>query len=374
MLRQKYSTIAAFNAAWNLQIADFEALADKGLPVTTQAAFADMQTYTEVFLDTYFRFLAETFRKYDKNHLMVSNRWQPGTANNETLCRIAGKYMDVISINYYTWGVDRSFVERLYKWTGGKPQMWSEFFYSSGAESNAASYNLDLATQTLRGQAYRNYVEQAAALGFVVGIEWFSLVDQAVTGRWFSKLNGERANNGLFNVCDRPYDLMLREMAKSHEVIYEVLLNGKKPFALDDPPFGSGDAKARRQAQAGRVQTGSLKIDGLADGWPGRPPERVSGNDRLVLGKDSGGLEATFKLAWDAEYLYVIVNITDSTPLSSKSVGAELWQGDGVELFLGSENLGQPGTLLFTDHQVLLGGHAQVKRGSTHVVNAAKQP
>jgi hypothetical protein len=282
--------------------------------------------------------------------------------------------MDVISINYYTWGVDRSFIERLYKWTGGKPQMWSEFFYSSGPESNAASYNLDLASQKLRGEAYRNYVEQAAATGYVVGIEWFSLVDQAVTGRWFSKLNGERANNGLFNACDRPYDEMLREMARSHSVIYEVLLDGKKPFALDDPRFASSGTKARRQVQAGRVPAGSLKIDGLSDGWPGRPPERVSGSDRLVIGRDGEGLEATFKLAWDAENLYVIVNITDPTPLNSKSEGAMLWQGDGVELFIGSERLDQPGTLLFTDHQVLLGAHVHVKPSSTHVVKAPTQP
>ena len=219
MLQQKYPTIAEFNAAWNLQMADFGALADKGLPVTTRAAFADMQAYTEVFLDAYFRFLAETFRKYDKNHLMVSNRWQPGTANNETLCRIAGKYMDVISINYYTWGVDRSFVERLHKWTGGKPQMWSEFFLLERRREQRRVLQPRSGHADFARPGLRNYVEQAAALGFVVGIEWLSLVDQAVTGRWFSKLNGERANNGLFNVCDRPYDPMLREMAKSHEVV-----------------------------------------------------------------------------------------------------------------------------------------------------------
>ncbi len=373
MLQKKYPTIAEFNTAWNLQAADFASLADKGLPVSTKAAFADMQEYTELFLDTYFKFLTETFRKYDKNHLMVSNRWQPGTANNEALCRIAGKYMDVISINYYTWGIDKNFVERLYKWSGGKPQMWSEFFYSSGAESNPASYNLDMATQKLRGEAYRNYVEQAASLGFVVGIEWFTLIDQAVTGRWFSKLDGERANSGLFNTCDRPYDTCLREMAKSHEVIYDVLLNGKKPFTLEDPRFAGGAGKTRKHVQAGSVPAGSIKIDGLADGWPGRPPERVT-SDRLVVGKDGKGLEASFKIAWDADNLYLLINVTDPTPLNNTLQGDKLWNGDGVELFIGSEKLDQPGTLLFSDHQVLLAGRTDVKSGSTHIVNAAKQP
>ena len=56
--------------------------------------------------------------------MLIGNRWQPGTANDETLCRVAGRHMDVISINYYTAGVDRKFITRLYGWTGGKPQFW----------------------------------------------------------------------------------------------------------------------------------------------------------------------------------------------------------------------------------------------------------
>lgn len=374
MLQAKYKDIAAFNTAWNVQVAGFDALADKGLPVSTKAAFADMQAYTELFLDTYFRFLTETFRAHDKNHLMVSNRWQPGTANNEALCRAAGKYMDVISINYYAMGIDKSFVTRLYDWTGGKPQMWSEFYYTSGAESNAAPTSMDMATQKARGEAYRQYVEQGAATGFVVGIEWFTLIDQAVTGRWFSKLGGERANTGLFNACDRPYDACLREMAKAHAAVYDVWLGKSKPFVIDDPRFTGGAGKTRKLLQAGKIAAGDvMKVDGLADGWPGRPPELI-GSDRIVGGKDGKGLEAAFKVSWDASNLYLLVNITDPTPLNNGRHGEGLWDGDGVELFIGSEKLDQPGTLLYSDRQVLLGGVAEVKPDSRHVVNAAKQP
>ncbi len=372
-LRAKYAAIDDFNAAWGLQAESFDALADTGLPVTTKAAFADMQDYTGLFLEEYFRFLAETFRKHDKNHLMVANRWQPGTANNETLCRIAGKHMDVISINYYTLGIDRGFVERLYRWTGGKPQMWSEFYYTAAAESNVAGSSMDMESQQRRGEAYRQYVEQAAALGFVVGVEWFTLIDQAVTGRWFSRLDGERNNTGLFNVCDRPYDACLREMAKTHEAIHDVWLGRREPFRIDDPRFSGRAAGTRRTAQAGRVGAGTMKIDGLVNDWPGRPPELV-GADRLVAGKDAAGFGAAFKLAWDADNLYLLVNVTDPTPLNNRREGAELWDGDCVEIFLGSEQLDQPGSLLFSDRQILLGAHPRPKPRSTHVVNAATQP
>ena len=51
--------------------------------------------------------------------------------------------------------------------------------------------------------------------------------------------------------------------------------------------------------------------------------------------------------------------------------GDRLWNADVLELFIGSEQIDQGGTLLFTDRQLLLGAG---KSNQTHVVNAAKQP
>ncbi len=373
ILRATYPTIEAFNAAWAVSAASHEALVEMPLPVSTRAAFADMQAYTELFLDEYFKFVTGTFRKYDQNHLMVGTRLQPHTANNEAFCRAAGRYMDIISINFYGWGVDRTVVDRVHAWTGGRPQMWSEFFFSASPESNAAAYNRDMPTQRLRGEAYRQYIEHAAATGYVVGTEWFSLVDQAVTGRWFQKYTGERTNNGLFNVCDRPYDAMLREMAAAHASVYGVLLDGKTPHRLDDPRVASGLGGAIKEVQAGQVGPGSMRIDGLVDGWPGRPPELFS-VVRPVGDKDQTAFEAAFKVAWDASFLYVLVNVTDPTPMNNRSEGDRLWQGDGIELFIGSEQVDRPGTLLFTDRQILLGAKPPGVAGATHVVDAARQP
>ena len=327
---------------------------------------------TEVFLDSYYRTITETFRKYDHNHLMVGNRWQPGTANNEALCRAAGKYMDVISINYYTLGVDKEFIGRVHQWTGAKPMMWSEFYYTSSAESSCGGGNADMATQKARGEAYRQYVEQGASLGYVVGIEWFTLIDQAVSGRWFEKLNGERANTGLFCVTDRPYKDMIEEMAMANREVYPVWLDGQKPYVINDPRFTGGTGQARKVVNAGRVPNGSIKIDGSTVGWPGRPPERIGG-DRLVLGKDAAGFETAFKVCWDDQNLYLLANVTDPTPMCNNKSGLSLWAGDSIELFVGSENPDQGGALLFSDHQVLLGAKLQPKAGDWYFVNAPQQ-
>ncbi len=369
MLQNKYKTIDAFNQAWNMKEASFDALKDKGLPVTTKAAFADMQAYTEFFIDAYCALITKTFRKYDKNHMLIGNRWQPSTANNEILCRVTGKYMDVISVNYYCLGVDASFIRRIYDWTGGKPQFWSEFFFTAEKESNVAAFNADMGTQALRGQAYRYYIETAASLGFVVGIEWFTLLDQAATGRFFEGFNGERTNTGLFNVADRPYKDMFVEMNKAHTEIYDVWLNGKMPFVLNDPRISANSSGTKTVTAAHPV--GAIKIDGKLDGWPLRPPEMIP-SSRVTMGRDANGLEGGFKVAWDDKFLYLLVTVTDNTPMINKQTKPDrYWNGDCIELFIGSENVEKGGPLLFSDRHILINASGD---NMTYVGNVAQQP
>jgi hypothetical protein len=40
--------------------------------------------------------------------------------------------------------------------------------------------------------------------------------------------------------------------------------------------------------------------------------------------------------------------------MKNANKGAFIWAGDAVELFIGHEQVEQPGNLLFTDHQILL--------------------
>ncbi len=367
-LRKKYGTVDAFNRAWGTEAVSFDALRDQGLPVTTEAAFEDIHGYLEHFLDAYYRSVVQTFRKYDRHHLLIGNRWQPGTANNETLCRVAGRYLDVVSINYYADRIDEPYIRRLYQWTGGKPQIWSEFYYTSDKESNVSGSGLDVASQQARGQAYRQYVEGAAALGFVVGVEWFTLIDQAVTGRFFEEFNGERNNTGLFNVLDRPYKPLIAEMVKTHQALYDVWLNGKAPYVFDHPRFRA-QADTTRSVTAGRA-VGTMVIDGKLTGWPNRPSTHIA-SDRLVSGSDNKDLQADFKVCWDDTHLYILVNVTDESPMQNEHTGADIWNADAIELFIGSRQLEQPGPLLFSDRQVLIGAG---QNNQVFVANIARQP
>lgn len=361
LLRERYATIGELNAAWGTAFGSFDALAAAGLPVTTQAAADDLAAFVERFIEAYFRLVRDTFRRHDANHLLLGNRWQPRTANHEALCRIAGRYCDVISVNYYTYALDAGFLRRLDDWAGGRPMLLSEFYWASPSDTGLPGGN-EVTGQRERGLAYRNYVEQAAALPFVVGIEWFTLIDQARSGRWFERYTGEKANTGLFSVTDRPYRTMLAEATVTNAGIYEVLFGERPPFQFDHPRF-------RLAGPSGKVikvprATGPITLDGRRDDWPGIPAELIPGG-RLVLGADETGFEAGFMLCWDETHLYLLATVSDPTPGRNGKSGADLWNGDGLELFCGHEALEADGPLRFGDRQILLGAGAEP---AAHVV------
>src|SRR5690606_2240547 len=91
---------------------------------------------------------------------------------------------------------------------------------------------------------------------------------------------------------------------------------------------------------------------------------------RLVQGTKTDNFEAAVKLSWDENNLYLLANVKDSTPMINPEASNRLWNGDGLELFIGSEKIGDGGPLLFTDRQVLIGAG---KSGQIYFANAPQQ-
>jgi hypothetical protein len=200
-------------------------------------------------------------------------------------------------------------------------------------------------------------------------VEWFNLVDASQTGVGFAKYNGENPNAGLFNVADRPYKPMLEEMVKTNYEIYQVAAGERPRYRFDHPRFSTGTGR-KNSVTASRVAA-PLTIDGQSGDWPGMPAEPV-GSDRLVEGKAAGNFSASFRLGWDDQHLYVLADVNDETPMKNTRSGADLWAGDGIELFLGSEGLEKAGQLLFTDRQILISAN-QEGDGKVYFVNAPEQ-
>ncbi len=370
MLSSKYkNNIEAFNAVWKMNIKSFDELNDLSFQASGPEAGADMKEYMELFVDTYFKVVVNTFRKYDKKHLLIGNRFLPAMANIELVNRISGKYMDVISVNYYTKKFDQDFLRKIHSESGGRPILLSEWSYGT-AENGLSGGVVNVNTQKERGLAYRNYVEQGAALDFVVGSQWFASIDQALTGRWFQKYNGENMNIGIVDVADRPFKDFINEASKTNYDIYKVKLGEKNPFLYADFS-SSGKNGAGRMVMIPRALEG-MKVDGNFSPWPGRPSERI-GASNLVLGSDPGKVSCDFWLCHDDKYLYIYADVNDPSPCQNPLSGENMWNGDGLEIFIGAEPKNQNGELRFTDRQIVISAGKPAEGSGIYYHNSPKQ-
>ena len=356
LLKEKYKgDIEAFNQAWAAEFTSFDELYESPLRLATDAAAADMYDFMKLFAETYYKTITDIFRKYDQNHMLLGDRWlgvtmlDPGL--REALCSMAGKYMDVISYNYYTYELDLALLEDMYEKSGGKPILLTEFQFSSASQGLTRGVKI-VKDETERAAAYRNYVEQAAASGYVAGVSWFQYLDQATSGRWFQGYDGENFGTGLLNVADRPYKEFLDAVMQTNYDIYDLVLGKKTPFKYAfDTGQSAGDGVLNIPAAGGAVV-----IDGeLDDAWAAADPVTL-GIDDLATGTDDGGFGADFRFAWDNDHLYVFAQLTDKTPMQNPHSGADIWNGDAIELFVGGSDVDTGGAIKPLDRQIILRG------------------
>jgi hypothetical protein len=353
LLRSKYGDVGNFNKAWRPTepFVSFDQAAESPLFIQTDAAAADMRIFLQLYLDTYYSMMRRVFKKHDANHLLIGSRLTRHTAINEDVIRISAKYVDVISINYYTYGVEKDFLKKVYEMSGGRPLLLSEWYYSSTEEGLGGGK--EVKNQTERGLAYRNYIEQTASTGYVIGSQWFMCSDQSITGRWFSGFNGEGNNTGFIDVVDRPYEPLVQAARLTHSHIYDVILGNKQAFAFDDVRF-SGKGADTAKVVAIPPAEADLKFNASTTGWPGRPAEPI-GPNQLAVGNANPKLGGDFRLCWNKEALHFLIQVKDPTPGKNAQQPKRYWDGDAVELFIGSRNLSEGGNPQFSDRHLLIG-------------------
>ncbi|SFS54707.1 chitobiase/beta-hexosaminidase C-terminal domain-containing protein [Paenibacillus sp. BC26] len=236
-LKDKYQTISSFNANWKTTFKSFDEMKEAELPVSTSQSWRDMEAFFDYYLDTFFGTVSRAYRKYDPNHLLLGDRWITTTFHNEkissALAKAEGKYVDVISINYYTYKLEPDLLKKIYDLSGNKPILFSEFGYGTSEQGLAPLLPNSAVNQFQRGMRYRNYVEGAVTLPYVVGAHVFNYVDQAGLGRYWQGEGGEHYNSGLVNVADRPYKDYLKAIMDTNYDIYKVMLGERAKFYYD---------------------------------------------------------------------------------------------------------------------------------------------
>ena len=176
----------------------------------------------QLVLDAFARYLSViniAVKKHDPNHLNLGIRFG-GTPPDYVIA--LAKDFDVYSLNKYRWEPPADYLAKVYSLVH-KPMLLGEFHIGVPGRGMAPGLVMAM-NQEERAQAYRFYVEHAAAHPEVIGTHWFQWIDQPATGR----PDGENYNIGWVDVTDQPYT----ELVEAAKITHARLLNihsGKIP-------------------------------------------------------------------------------------------------------------------------------------------------
>ena len=224
-LRERYGDQGALSAAWGVRTT-FDALAEGewGAPLN-RAAQADLADFSAVMVQQLFGQLSDACREVDPNHLNLGVRYYtvPPAWALEGM-----RAFDVFSMNCYRPRVPAQDMARVSALLG-RPVLIGEWHFGALDVGLPASGIGHVPDQRARGQAFRVYLEDAAAQPWCVGAHYFTLYDQSAIGRF----DGESYNIGFLDVCNRPYEPLADAARASHERLYALAVGEVTPYGQE---------------------------------------------------------------------------------------------------------------------------------------------
>jgi hypothetical protein len=233
----------------------------------------------------YYQVIHDAIRRYDKNHLLLGDRYKGDRVIPIERTRVNGlpdavleamkSTVDVLSVEYYR-PVAR-IEEDLATWHGktGKPVLIADsaFLAPTDALKIGPGGPCYVPDQAARGEAYKQHARRLYANPLVLGYHWCA----------FGRSAGRKS--GLLDGDDRPYHECVRRMAEfNRSELYEVALSSSEKNSPDACRDSFGGTTAVRSEASGHFRV--EKTDGR---WWFVTPD---GNAFLSLGVNHMDLAA----------------------------------------------------------------------------------
>jgi hypothetical protein len=174
------------------------------------------KAFMAVVAEKYFSVVSKAIKKYDPNHMYIGARFYSDEKNYREFMAIAGKYLDIISNNYYNhWTPDSTHMANWTNWSG-KPFIVTEY-YTKGEDSgmpNQSGAGWIVKTQRDRGLFYQNYNLALLESKNCVGWHYFKYQDNDPSAKGVDPSNID-ANKGIVNndyVVWEPMMLLMKEL------------------------------------------------------------------------------------------------------------------------------------------------------------------
>ena len=155
------------------------------------------------------------------NHLYIGSRLMRSNYSHPTVWAAAGKYCDVITVNYYSaWGPDP---EQMAYWQSlaKRPFMVTEFYVKgedAGLPNNTGAGWI-VPTQADRGRFYQHFALGLLESRSCVGWHWFKYQDNdpAQTNAEPSNID---SNKGIVGIDYEPYPELIERMKALNREVY----------------------------------------------------------------------------------------------------------------------------------------------------------
>ncbi|MFD1255944.1 hypothetical protein ACFQ3S_03985 [Mucilaginibacter terrae] len=177
-----------------------------------------------VVADKYFSIVSAAIKKNDPNHMYIGCRFHSYEKGVPEVFQAAGKYVDVVSVNYYdVWTPQQQQMENWATWSG-KPFLISEW-YVKGEDSgmgNISGAGWVVKTQEDRGLFYQNYTLSLLESGNCVGWQWFKYQDNDPTNKNVDPSNSD-SNKGILNNEYQFYNAITSKMKELNDAAYSLI-------------------------------------------------------------------------------------------------------------------------------------------------------
>ena len=185
---------------------------------------SDRRAFLAYAIEKYYEITTNAIRRYDPNHLCLGPRLHGGALRMPEMLRAAGRYLDVIAVNYYgAWGPD---TERMAMWSreSGRPFMITEFYakgHDSGLPNNSGAGWL-VQTQKDRARFYQHFTLGLLESKSCVGWHWFKYRDNNPEDLSTDPSNRD-SNKGIIDYKYKPYVKLLEDMKKLNNDVYALI-------------------------------------------------------------------------------------------------------------------------------------------------------
>ncbi|WP_442590862.1 beta-galactosidase [Pedobacter sp. AW31-3R] len=221
-LKARFGTISKLNASWGTPYKNWNTLLrDTLLPAKAAVEMAD---FDQLMIDRYYAVCRATIKEAAPEKLYLGSRFNlyriyyPQDTSLNMAMRIAAKYCDVVSINYYRYGSE----DLVLPADVDKPIIIGEFHFGAPDRGLPHSGLRNAFSQSQRAKLYEGYVKESLHNPQIVGTHWFQYGDQPYTGRF----DGENYQIGFVDICDQPYAETVQALRQIGYHMYQIRFSG----------------------------------------------------------------------------------------------------------------------------------------------------